>query len=109
LTEKRRTVFLGSFTVIVAFLLGFFGLGAGLAIGWFIGGTGEVLFLLATAWVHGPLEFGFILLCVAEPLRLIEAGDGSEMVLQLSGDVKLLLASLTGLLVSSVIEVFVLV
>jgi hypothetical protein len=105
LTPRRYLLFLGGYTFIAAFLAGFFSLGAPLGIGWVLGRTKTLLSLISGAQVHGPLEFAFVLVCVAEPLRM--AGLTRETAaLRLSKDWKLLAVALVGLLASGAIEVF---
>jgi len=98
-----------SYTALCAFLIGTFNLGAVLAVGWKIGGFSLLLHLLSTSIVHGPLEFLFVLLSVAEPLRISrfsEADDMERARKRLHDDTKLLLICLLGLFVSAVVEVF---
>ena len=97
---------MNSFALLVAFLLGFFGLGAGLAVSWLNGGLKDVIFLLGSSWLHGPLEFFFILVCATEPMKLAEAANVSELIKTLKKDTRLLLICLIGLFVASLIEVF---
>lgn len=111
LTAKRRSLFMLSFTALCSFLIGMFNLGAVLAVAWVIGGVSLLLHLLSTSFVHGPLEFLFVLLCVAEPLRIIWTPKGNETNRAraiLLDDGKLLLICLLGLFVSAVVEVFLL-
>lgn len=105
LTERRNFLFLSGYTFAAAFMIGFFSLGAPLAIGWVLGGTHMLISLIYTASVHGPLEFVFVLVCVAEPLRVARAGKGMT-ARALLDDWPLLVVSIVGLLGSSVIEVF---
>jgi len=60
--------------------------------------------------VHGPLELTFVLLCVAEPLRIVLTTDDLEakLVKRLKGDVRLLQGCVLGLFISASIEVFAL-
>jgi len=108
LTRRRTHFFLSTFTLLTAFLIGFFSLGAALAAGWVHGGRAEVFSLLSGALVHGPLEFSLVLLCVAEPLRIAPRVDDqlAQLVRQLRADSRLLPVSLLGLLLSAGIEVF---
>jgi hypothetical protein len=111
MSMKRRNFFMRSFTALCAFLIGAFNLGAVLVVGWKIGGVSLLLHLLSTSIVHGPLEFLFVLLCVAEPLRISgfsEADDMERTSERLHDDAKLLLICLLGLFVSAVVEVFLL-
>jgi len=97
------------FSGLAGFLIGFFDLGATLGWAWKNGGLLWVHRLLATSWLHGPLEFLFVLLAVAEPLRLTKiTGGGIAPVDTLKEDWKLLCISLVGLLASAIVEVFVL-
>jgi hypothetical protein len=105
LTERRNFLFLSGYTFVAAFLIGFFSLGAPLATGWVLGGTSTLFSLISTAKVHGPLEFAFVLVCVAEPLRIARATKGMTPSAPLD-DWPLLAVSILGLLGSSAIEVF---
>ena len=63
--------------------------------------------LLAASWVHAPLEFLFVLICVAEPLRIVMHRAGGMGIIEiLRADLGILLISLVGLLASALIEVF---
>jgi len=98
---------LAAFSLLTGGLLGFFNLGATLTLVAELRGPSTVNGLLATSWVHAPLEFLFVLVCVSEPLRLaVRRVDGNEIVRFLRADANLLLISLVGLLVSAAIEVF---
>jgi hypothetical protein len=105
LTKQRYFLFLGGYTFIVAFLVGFFSLGAPLGTGWVLGGTEILLSLISGALVHGPLEFAFVLVCVAEPLRIARL-TREVAAERLSNDWELLAVAIVGLLVSGAIEVF---
>jgi hypothetical protein len=105
LTKERRLLFLGGYTFIVAFLVGFFSLGAPLGTGWALGGAKMLLSLTLGILVHGPLEFAFVLICVAEPLRITYAAR-EVATRRLVDDRILLPVSIIGLLLSAVIEVF---
>lgn len=106
--DRTRNVLLGTFSLLAGGLLGFFDLGATLMLASEMGGVIMVNRLLATSWVHAPLEFLFVLICVAEPLRITGRRTiGEGLVESLRGDLKLLFISLLGLLVSAVIEVLV--
>ena len=97
------------FSGFAAFLIGFFDLGATLGWAWVNGGGLWAYRLLVTSWLHGPLEFLFVLLAVAEPLRLTKiTGGGIALVDTLKEDWKLLCICLVGLLASAIVEVFVL-
>ena len=70
-------------------------------------GPSTVNGLLATSWVHAPLEFLFVLACVSEPLRLaVRRVGGEEIVRFLRADANLFFICLLGLLASAAIEVF---
>jgi len=105
LTVRRRSILLGSYTIITAFLAGLFSLGAPIAIASALGGPVLVTSFLAEARIHGPLELAFVLVCIAEPLRIIPS-SGGDLVGRLSEDRWLLPLSLAGLLASAAIEVF---
>lgn len=105
LSQSKRSQFLGYYTGIVSFLIGFFDLGATLAVGWALGGSSLVVSLLSRAWVHGPLEFFFVLVSVSWPLKVAWMGDARDSEVMVRGQ-RLLLISLSGLLVSGAIEVF---
>ena len=105
LTDQRRFIFLISYTFAVAFLVGFFSFGAPLSVAWLAGGAKLSLSLLSGAWIHGPLEFGFVLVCVAEPLRIAWV-TLEKSLRMLSDDRVLLLVSIAGLLASAGVEVF---
>ena len=105
LTREKRRLLLGCFTWLCAFLVGFFGLGVALSIGWLLGGNTLVISLLSGAWLHGPIELVAVLLCVSEPLRLAEEHDGALEV-RLREDSRLLVTCLAVLLLAAVIEVF---
>jgi hypothetical protein len=105
LTKRRNFLFLSGYTLVAAFLIGFFSLGAPLATAWVLGGTDMFLSLISGAQVHGPLEFAFVLVCVAEPLRIARVTK-EVAAKRLFDDWGLLAVSIVGLLVSSAIEVF---
>jgi hypothetical protein len=105
LTKQRHLLFLGGYTFIAAFLVGFFSLGAPLGTGWTIGGTKMLLSMISGILVHGPLEFAFVLVCIAEPMRISQVAR--ELATRKLVDDRILLAfSIIGLLSSAVIEVF---
>ena len=106
LTPQKRRLLLSCFTWLCAFLVGFFGFGVALSIGWTLGGS-ELLFgLLRGAWIHGPIEVAAILLCVSEPLRLSEQLDQIDLKANLRRDFRLLSICLLMLVLSAAIEVF---
>jgi hypothetical protein len=105
LTRKKRRLLLSCFTWLCALLIGFFGLGVALSIGWLFGGIVLLGALVRGAWIHGPIEIIAVLLCVSEPLRL--AGyDRTELTRHLQMDLKFLTICLIALSVSAAIEVF---
>lgn len=103
LTQERRRLFIGGFTQMVGFLIGFFGFGGLLAYGWLRGGASLVVRLLSGSWLHGPMEFALILLCVSEPLRVAAEMD---LLRRIRNDRILLLACVLGLFISAAIEVY---
>jgi len=106
LTLEKRRLLLSCFTWLCAFLVGFFGFGVALSVGWMVGGS-ELLFnLLRGAWIHGPIELAAILLCVSEPLRLAEQSNQIDLRASLRRDFGLLSICLLMLAVSATIEVF---
>ena len=108
LTAQREQFFMGAFTVLASFLIGFFALGAGLAVAWELKGANGLLLLLSGAWLHGPLEFLSVLLCVAEPLRLVWRNQtrAVDFASTLRRDLRLMWSSLLGLLFAAAFEVF---
>jgi len=98
---------LTALSLLTGSLLGFFNLGATLTLVAELRGPAMVMRLVETSWVHAPLEFLFVLVCVAEPLRLALQEKGREnFVKLLRGDASLLFICLIGLLASAAIEVF---
>jgi hypothetical protein len=106
LTRQRTRQLLTGFTWLCAFLVGFFGLGVALSIGWVLGGKTLLFTMLSGAWVHGPVELVAVLLCVSEPLRLAGELNGLDLTIRLQHDMRLLLICLSGIAVSAAIEVF---
>jgi hypothetical protein len=106
LTQKKMHLLLSCFTGLCAFLVGFFGLGVALSIGWLLGGKTLLLTLLGGAWVHGPIELAAVLLCVSEPLRVAKERNQVDLTIRLRKDLRLLAICLIILLVSAAIEVF---
>ena len=106
LTLQRRRLLLSGFTVLCAFLVGFFGFGVALSLGWILGGDELLLNLLRGACVHGPIELAAILLCVSEPIRLAEERNQIDLRTSLRRDLRLLSICLLMLVVSAAIEVF---
>jgi hypothetical protein len=107
LTQKRRRILMAGYTYLSGLLAGFFGVGLPLGLAWVLGGMKAAISLLFVARIHGPLELFFVLVCLAEPLRLADA-SGSKITGILRGHLRLLWAALIGLLVSAGIEVFTL-
>ncbi|MGP8069266.1 MAG: hypothetical protein ACLP5V_05205 [Candidatus Bathyarchaeia archaeon] len=106
--DATRSRLLAAFSLLAGGLIGFFDLGSTLMLASEIGGWVMVSRLLATSWIHAPLEFLFVLICVAEPLRIArERTAGKGIIGSLRGDLRLLFISLLGLLVSAIIEVIV--
>ena len=98
---------LAAFSLLTAGLLGFFNLGAVLTLVEELKGPSGVNGLLATSWMHAPLEFFFVLECVSEPLRLaVRRISGDEIVRFLRSDGNLFIISILGLLASAAIEAF---
>ena len=96
-----------AFSLLTGSLLGFFNLGATLMLVAELRGPAVVSRLLVTSVIHAPLEFLFVLTCVAEPLRLgLQNADVDGFVRLLRGDMDLLFICLIGLLASAAIEVF---
>jgi hypothetical protein len=104
-TEYRLLM---GFSLLAGGLLGFFNLGAPLMLVAELRGPTLLNRLLASSWVHAPLEFLFVLACVAEPLRLARNTRVVDrgIVRLLRTDLGLLLICLIGLLASAAIEVF---
>jgi hypothetical protein len=106
LSKQRSFLLLSSYTLLAAFLSGFFSLGAPLGTAWVVGGTSLLLALISGARIHGPLEFCLVLMCIAEPLRLSRVDVGRGLSRKLFDDRILLLVSVAGLLLAAAIEVF---
>ena len=104
LSNRRRRILLDAFTVLVAFLTGFFSVGMPLTLFWLIRGSSELLTLLGQAWLHGPIEIAVVLLCVSESARLGISSSNEQVLSDLRADLKLMLASLLVLLGSAVLE-----
>ena len=104
LSNRRRRILLDAFTVLVAFLTGFFSVGTPLTLFWLIRGSSELLTLLGQAWLHGPIEIAVVLLCVSESARLGISSSNEQVLSDLRADLKLMLASLLVLLGSAVLE-----
>jgi hypothetical protein len=107
LTKKQMRILMIGYTYLSAFLTGFFGVGATLGLAWVLGGTMAAVAILFTSRVHAPIELFFVLVCIAEPLRLAEV-QVSEVTVMLRRHIALLLISLMSLLLSAGIEVLML-
>jgi hypothetical protein len=105
LSRHRRNLFLGGYTILAAFLVGFFSLGAPIGAVWALAGINALESLLSGAIVHGPLEFAFVLLCIAEPFRITTLTEQMATT-RLSADSKLLGVAVLGLVASAAVEVF---
>lgn len=106
LQSSTKNGLLTAFSILTGGLVGFFNLGATLMLVSEIGGLALVNRLLSNSWAHAPLEFFFVLMCVAEPIRIAERSAGNEVMGSLREDLKLLFICSVGLLVSATIEVF---
>ncbi len=106
-TPSARTMqrLLAAFSVLIGFLIGFFNLGATLGWAWESGGWIRLNHLLAVSWLHVPIEFLAVLICVAEPLRIMCEPRHDGITQSLRSDLVLLVASLIVLLGSAAIEV----
>lgn len=104
LTKGRRQLLLTGYTLLAAFLLGFLDLGATLGSILFERGAAFVGSLLTHSWLHGPIEFAFILLSISEPARVALRQGRSSFVPYERKDRVLLLSCLVGLLVSAMLE-----
>jgi hypothetical protein len=102
----RRRTLLSSFTLLIAFVVGFFGIGGIMALEWMWNGVSGLLGLLAKSWLHGPIELGFILVSVSEPLRLANCCDSADIATTLRKDVQVLCIALIGLLLAAALEVY---
>ena len=109
LSKRRRMILLSSFTIVTAFIAGFFGFGGILALEWIMNGHAGLLDLLAKAWLHGPIEIGAVLLSVSEPLRLATCDAPAEIVVDLRKDLTMLACSLVGLMAAAGLEVYSLI
>ena len=105
LTRSRSKLLLTGYSLLSAYLLGFFDLGATLGSILFERGASVVISLLSHSWLHGPMEFTLILLCVAEPARIAaRGGTGSRIASFDRKDVLLLIGCLLGILASAILE-----
>ncbi len=105
--NSTRNRLLTGFSLLTGGLIGFFNLGATLTLVSEIGGPTMLNRLLAASWLHAPMEFLFVLVCVAEPLRIVARPMGTKGIIRfLRADLELLFISLIGLLASAAIEVF---
>ena len=105
LTRPRRRLLLTGYSFLAALLVGFFDLGASLGSILVERGQSVVISLMRHSWVHGPIEFGLILLCIAEPARIAMREDTGSGIASLNRtDAALLLGCLIGLLAAAVLE-----
>ena len=102
LTEKRLNMLLVSFSTLCGFMIGFFNLGGTLTVAYMLGGQTLLNRLVAASWIHAPLEFFFVLLGVAEPLRLVGRKDILNAVRK---DSAVIFICVIGLLLSAAIEI----
>ena len=109
LSVERKFRLLESYSYLCAFLIGFFGFGAALAMGWLIGGTHLLTGLLLGASVHAPIEISAVLLCVSEPMRLAFGlkRNGFDLGRNLRVDLRLLVVCMFLLSVAAMVEVYV--
>jgi hypothetical protein len=105
LSERRRRVLMAGYTYLSGILTGLFGVGVPLGLAWALRGMSGEVSLLFAARIHAPLELFFVLVCIAEPLRLAYI-DSSEVTTKLREHALLLWVSIVGLLLSAGIEVF---
>lgn len=105
LTRRRRRLLLTGYSFLAAFLVGFLDLGASLGSILFERGQSVVVSLMRHSWLHGPLEFGLVLLCIAEPARIAMREDTASGVASFNRkDAALLLCCLVGLLLAAILE-----
>ena len=105
LTRNRRWLLLTGYSLLAAYLVGFFDLGASLGSILFERGGSVVISLLRYSWLHGPIEFTLILLCIAEPARIAaRTGNGSGITSFDREGGFLVLVSLIGLLAAAILE-----
>ena len=106
-TPSARTMqrLLAWFSVLAGFLIGFFNIGATLGWVWENGGWVRLDRLLTMSWLHAPIEFIAVLICVAEPLRIMWGPRHDGIAQSVRSDLVLLMASLIVLLGSAAIEV----
>jgi len=105
LTRSRRGLLLTGYSLLAAYLVGFFDLGASLGSILFERGESVATSLLRHSWLHGPIEFTLILLSIAEPARIAaRRGIGSGITSFNRKDTVLLLGCLVGLLAAAILE-----
>ena len=105
LTQSRNQLLLIGYSLLAAYLVGFFDLGASLGSILFERGGSLVILLLEHSWLHGPIEFTLILLSIAEPARIAARGGTGPKIFPFSrGDAVLLLSCLIGLLTAAIME-----
>jgi len=106
MSHTTRKRFLTAFSLLAAFLLGFFNLGSVLGVSMRLGGTALVSVLLSRAWLHGPIEFGLVILALSESLYLSVQKGVRNLVGAMSNDARLFVVCFIGLAISALIEVF---
>lgn len=95
---------IAGYSLLAAYLLGFFDLGAILGSVMVERGVPVVSSLLRHSWLHGPMEFTLILLCVAEPARIAARERAGSEIAYDRKDAILLFACLLGLFISAILE-----
>lgn len=105
LTRSKSELLLTAYSLLTAFLLGFLDLGAASGSILFEQGASTMSYVLRHSWLHGPVEFLLVLLCVAEPARIAARKySGSGIAPYDHKDAILLFVSLLGLLASAILE-----
>ncbi|HUK49846.1 MAG TPA: hypothetical protein VLV18_02325 [Terriglobales bacterium] len=109
LSVERKLGLLYGYSCLCSFLVGFFGFGSVLAMGWVLGGTRLLTSLLLESWVHGPIEVAGVLLSVSEPMRLAAGLRKGVVDIRkgLRADLPLLAVCLLLLSIAAAIEVYV--
>lgn len=100
LSENKLNWYLSSYSKLCGFLIGFFDLGGTLTVAYIEGGQALIERLIAYSWLHGPLEFLFVLLAVAEPLRLTATRNVGRK------NLRLILICVMGLFACALVEVY---
>jgi hypothetical protein len=104
LTKRGRSWLLIGYSLLAAFLVGFLDLGASLGSILLERGESVVISLMSRSWLHGPLEFVLVLLCIAQPARLAARNNYHSGASLNRKDVGLFLGSLVGLLAAAILE-----